>query len=69
MATAATVGDRMVDALVPDSVMVNTFPQTNVTTALMDLTGHRPARIRVPGYRALSRRDHDAGGSGRTAWS
>ena len=69
VATAATVGDRMVDALVPDSVMVNTFPQTNVTTALMDLTGHRAARIRVPGYRASSRRDHDAGGSGRTAWS
>jgi uncharacterized membrane protein len=50
----ATVWDRVVDALVPDPVMINTFPQTNLTTELVELTGRRPAGIRLPGYRGLS---------------
>jgi uncharacterized membrane protein len=50
----ATVWERAVDALVPDPVMINTFPQTNWVTGLVELTGQRPAWIRVPGYRGLS---------------
>ena len=50
----ATAWERVVDALVPDPVMINTFPQTNLIAELVELTGQRPAWIRVPGYRGLS---------------
>jgi uncharacterized membrane protein len=60
-----TVRDRVVDVLVPDSVMINTFPQTNLTAELMELTGARAASIRVPGYRGLSAgREHRADRTG-----
>ena len=40
MTAATTAWDRLVDWLTPDPVMFNTFPQTNVTTDLMELTGN-----------------------------
>jgi uncharacterized membrane protein len=46
-----TTWDRVVDRLVPDSVMINTFPQTNLVMDLKCLTGERRTGIRVPGYR------------------
>ena len=50
----ATGWDRLVDGLVPEPMMINTFPQTNLVMDLMDLTGERWTRIRVPGYRPLA---------------
>ena len=56
----ATAWDRLFDRLVPDSVMINTFPQTNLVMDLIDLTGERRTSVRVPGYRPLSARRHNS---------
>jgi hypothetical protein len=70
VSAAATAWDRLVDALVPDSVMINTFLQTNLVMDLMDLTGERRPVIRVPGYRPLSAGRHLGANQTRgTAWS
>lgn len=69
-AISDTARDRLVDQLAPDLVMINTFPQTSVTTDLMELTGRRQIRIRLPGVRALSHgREHGDDETRRTAWS
>jgi uncharacterized membrane protein len=66
----ATAWDRVVDRLVPDSVMINTFPQTNLVMDLVDLTGERRTWIRVPGFRPLSAgRRRGAARTRGSAWS
>ncbi len=60
-----TTWDRVVDRLVPDSVMINTFPQTNLVMDLKCLTGERRTGIRVPGYRPLSAGRHRAADQAR----
>ena len=69
-ATATTAWGRLVDWMAPDFVMTRTFPQTNLVTDLMELTGARRTSIRVPGYRGLSAERHPgADQNRRTAWS
>ena len=43
--------DRLVDTLAPDPVMISTFPQTNVATDLLELTGGQRTTVRLPGLR------------------
>jgi uncharacterized membrane protein len=66
----ASAWKRVVDELVPQPVMINTFPQTNLVMDLLNLTGERRARNRVPGCRPLSAgRHHPADQTRGTAWS
>jgi len=65
---AATTADRLVDRLVPDPVLLSTFPQVNLVRDLVELTGVRRSRIRVPGYRPLAPGRHHGADRG-TAWS
>lgn len=43
---AAIGWDRLIDRLVPEPVMINTFPRMSLATELMELTGQRRAWLR-----------------------
>jgi uncharacterized membrane protein len=44
---ARTSADRLVDRLVPDPVLINSFPRMTLTTELRELTGQRRAWLRL----------------------
>jgi hypothetical protein len=65
-----TAWDRLNDRLVPDPVMINTFPRMILMTEFMELTGEQRAWIRLPGHPALPSKPHRrADKTRRTAWS
>lgn len=56
VAVRGSVAGRVVDRLVPDLVMINTFPRTRLTHELASVTGHQRLLIRPGGRRPLAGR-------------
>ncbi len=62
-----TAWDRLIDRLVPEPVIINSFPRASLTTEFMELTGTQRGWIRIPAWperqligretRRLTRRD------------
>ena len=61
--------DRLIDRLVPEPVMIDTFPWMSLATELMELTGQRRAWLRWPGHPASPWEPPGAQQPRHAAWS